>query len=315
MESLIFALRTVLPVLLVTALGYGMRRAGIVTAEFCRQLSSAVYMVLLPMNIFKEIHSQTIDVLDLRLVALALCVLTGVMVALFLLAPCVFPRQPAKAAAMAQALFRCNYTVIGLPLLQNMYTGAQLMPAYMVMPFTISYFNAGAILLLSVCNRGEKQRIHLPKVLWEAFTSPCVLAVLAAAAVAALRITLPQPLEKAVDMVGGTGATMALLALGGTFQPGEALRHWKSTLAISLGKLVLLPAICLPLALLWGARGCALATILFLVATPSGASCYPVAEKLGADGPMTAEIVVATHLLCGPTLFLWIFCLRAAGLI
>ena len=315
MESLSFALCAVLPVLLVTALGYVMRSKGIVTEEFSKQLSSAVYTLLLPMNIFKEIYHQQPESLDAGFILMVLCLLTAVAAALLFLAPRIFAHSPSRAAAIAQVIFRCNYTVIGLPLLQNMYSGAQLLPAYMVMPFTIAYFNAGSIFLLSLCGRRRDQPLHPLKVIWEAVTSPCVLAVLAAVAVTAAGIRLPAPLEKAVDLVGGTGSTMALIALGGTFHPQQALSHWKSTLSISLGRLVLLPACCLPIALLWGARGCALATVLFLMGTPSAASCYPVAEKMGADGTMTAEVVVSTHLLCGPILFLWIFALRALGLI
>ena len=89
----------------------------------------------------------------------------------------------------------------------------------------------------------------------------------------------------------------------------------KPTLAASFLKLLLQPAIILPLAAAMGFTGEKMIGILIMLASPTTPSCYIMAKNMKNDGTLTASIVVMTTILASFTLTGWIFLLRMLGLI
>lgn len=84
-------------------------------------------------------------------------------------------------------------------------------------------------------------------------------------------------------------------------------------MAASLIKLIIQPAIFLPIAHMIGFGGEEMIGILVMLAAPATPSCYIMAKNMNNDGVLTASIVVMTTLLAAFTLTAWIFMLKTMG--
>ena len=83
----------------------------------------------------------------------------------------------------------------------------------------------------------------------------------------------------------------------------------------ALVKLVVLPALALPLGVVLGFRQDALIALLVMTGTPSAVSSYIMAENMGNDGVLANGIVAVTTLLSAVTVTGWVFLLRTMALI
>ena len=70
-------------------------------------------------------------------------------------------------------------------------------------------------------------------------------------------------------------------------------------------------AICLAL----GYDGVPFISLFAIFCVPTAVSSYPMAEQMGGDGPFSAEVVATTSLFSLVTVFVWVACLQAAGMI
>jgi hypothetical protein len=120
-------------------------------------------------------------------------------------------------------------------------------------------------------------------------------------------------LDKTLSSVAALATPQALICIGAGFEGRKALKKIKPTLAAAFIKLMVLPALFLPLAVSLGFRGQALITILIMLGSPTTPSSYVMARNMGADDTLTSSVIVATTLLSAFTLTFWIFLFRQLG--
>ena len=99
------------------------------------------------------------------------------------------------------------------------------------------------------------------------------------------------------------------------FEGKKALAEMKPTLVCSFIKLILQPAIFLPLAVLLGFRSDKLVAILIMLGAPTTVSCYIMAKNMKHEGILTSSVVVATTFLSSITITFWLYLLKTFGLI
>ncbi|MCD8008475.1 MAG: AEC family transporter, partial [Clostridiales bacterium] len=145
--------------------------------------------------------------------------------------------------------------------------------------------------------------------------NPIILGSLAGLPFALLRITLPTLATSTLDMVGDTATPVALLVVGATFSGAEALKKWKPAAVATCIKLLVLPALFLPLAAWLGFRGSEMVAILIMVGSPTTVSCYVMAKNMHGDGVLTANVIVLATLLSSVSITFWLFLLRSCGLV
>ena len=61
MEALIFAVNAVLPIILLVALGYGLKRIGLIPAAFAPMANKLVFRVFLPVTLFLNVYGISAD--------------------------------------------------------------------------------------------------------------------------------------------------------------------------------------------------------------------------------------------------------------
>ena len=150
MESFLFAVNAVLPIILMVGLGYILKRIGFLNADFSRMGNRLVFRVLLPamlfLNVYKISDPSGIELTYVWyvLVALAVIFLLSIPLVFF------FTKHADRRGVLLQAGFRSNYALIGLPLAQSLFGEAGVTVATVLSAFTIPLLNVLAVISLSM---------------------------------------------------------------------------------------------------------------------------------------------------------------------
>lgn len=106
-----------------------------------------------------------------------------------------------------------------------------------------------------------------------------------------------------------------LIVLGGSIHLSRFGDYGRSLWLAVLGKSVIIPLVFIPLVVLAGFRGDALAALAVMLACPTAVSGYTLANQCGADGELAAQLIVVTTLFSVVTMFLTIWVLTSMALI
>ena len=121
MDSLIFALGAVLPIILMVAIGYVLKRIGMLDGTIAKALNRLVFRLFLPVMLFLNIYKiQSFASVGFGYIGYAI----GMLLVIFLLsipAVLLITRQAPRRGALLQACFRSNFALIGIPLAQSLF--------------------------------------------------------------------------------------------------------------------------------------------------------------------------------------------------
>ena len=106
-----------------------------------------------------------------------------------------------------------------------------------------------------------------------------------------------------------------LLGIGAGFKGRAALAKAGPTAAATLLKLVVLPAVFLPLAVAFGFTDEKLVALLVMLGSITTPASYVMARQMGHEGTLTGSVCAATTLLSALTLTGWLFWARSGGYI
>ena len=107
----------------------------------------------------------------------------------------------------------------------------------------------------------------------------------------------------------------AMLSLGSGFD-FSSMKRWARHLAVvCAGKLVILPAVLVCLAVLLGIRGADLIAVLVYSGAPTAVNSYSTAASMGGNEELAGEIVAVTSLLSILTMFLFLSGMGISGLL
>ena len=80
-------------------------------------------------------------------------------------------------------------------------------------------------------------------------------------------------------------------------------------------KLIILPVIGFAVGVLFGMSKTDLAVFIAIFASPTAVTSYTMAEQMGGDGELAAQIVAFGTAMCILTVFMWVFVLKQINLI
>lgn len=196
------------------------------------------------------------------------------------------------------ASFRSSAAVMGLAFIQNLY-GTSVMGPLMIIG-AVPLYNIYSVIVLTFEAAGEESGKDTSKIKTACINivkNPIIIAIVLGIISALLKIEYPVLVNKTVNNVAQMATPLALIALGAGFEGRAALAKIKPTMAASLIKLIIQPAIFLPIAHMIGFGGEEMIGILVMLAAPATPSCYIMAKNMNNDGVLTASICVRQHFL------------------
>ena len=310
LNNLIVSFNAIVPLFLLIALGILLKRRRIVTDQVLPQINNMIFRVFLPVMLFYNVYKASLD--QLKSANVLWFMGCGVM-AVFAAAVLIIPRiekEPAKRGAMIQAMFRSNFLILGLPIIESIFGAEQIGGAAVAVAIFVPLFNALAVATLEIY-RGSKPSPK--KILWGIAKNPLIWASVLGLFFLFLGIQLPTVLEKPVGSLSAMASPLALVCLGASLHFDQIRGNKRNLLICVVGRLLIVPGIIIPVAIAFGFRNVDLGIMMALFASPAAVTSFVMAQQMDSDAELAGQAVVFTSLISSITLFLWTFLLKELG--
>lgn len=327
MDSLLFALNAVLPIVLTVAVGYGLKKIGLMDQSLAKACNRLVFRVFLPamlfLNVYKIEELGGIEAGYILYVVIAVLAIAAVSTPFVLL----LTKDRRRRGALLQGAFRSNYALIGIPLAQSLFGQQGVIVATLLSAAVIPLFNVLAVVCLSVFGDGSGKP-QLSKILKGIVKNPLILSILAGLvallvrgllqdAGVAFRLSDVAPIYKVLGYLSDLATPLALLVLGAQFE-FSAVRELRREIVFgTLMRTVFVPLLGIGTAyVLFADRfsGAHFAAFVAVFATPVAVSSVPMAQEMESDVVLAGQLVVWTTLFSALSVFITSFLLRAAGI-
>lgn len=315
MEQLLFSLNATIPVFLVMVIGYFLKQLRIIDEPFVKTLNSFNYKITLPALLFRDIAgSDFYSVWDTKYVLYCFLVTLVCNGTIWIFAG-LFYQNKAQLGELIQASYRSSAAVLGIAFIQNIYGNSGMAPLMII--GTVPLYNIAAVMILSFTGPNARgiDKASLKASLKGIITNPIIIGILLGMIVSLCRISFPIIISKTLNNIAVLASPLALIGLGAGFEGRKALKQLVPTTVASFLKLIALPTIFLPLAVVMGFTDEKLIAILVMLGSPTTASCYIMAKNMGHEGTLTSSVVVATTFFSSITLTVFLFLLRSLNLI
>lgn len=313
MESLVFSLNATLPVFLVIVVGYFMKQKGVLNEAFVKCANKLNYVATLPVLLFTDLAAtDIIGDFDLKYVLYCAGVTTVAFFGAWLCAK-IFVKDKAIVGEFVQASYRSSAAIMGVAFIQNIYGSSGMAPVMII--GCVPLFNVFAVLVLTFEGvRTVPGTNHVKESLKGIAKNPIIISIVLGVIASLLQIRFPVIIDKTLSSLAKTASPLALITIGAGFEGKKAVAKIKPTIAVTVVKLIVLPAVFLPIAVKLGFRSEGLIAIAVMLGSPTTPSSYIMAKNMGYDGVLTSSAVVTTTLMSSVCLTFWIFVLKCLGL-
>lgn len=285
-----------LPIFAVIGLGWAAVRRGMVAPAVTEAVGVFAFNVALPAMLLRLMAAQRLsESFEPRFFAgyLAACLIVffAVMAGAMLLAR----RRRGQGAAIGAAAAMGNVGYLGPPLLLPILGERGAGPVAMAIMSEVAIVIAlGSVLMAPVGERGVLRRV-----LRSLLLNPVLLSIGGGAALGALGIPIPDPIERFLAFLGGAAGPTALFALGGTLGRLSLDRRLAAAAgAATLGKLVAYPLLAwlllgslLGLELFWVQAG------VMLAAMPTATNAFVLAQRFHTGADEVSAVVLLSTLI------------------
>lgn len=315
MDSLMFSLQATIPVFLLIVIGYLLYRGKLINDAFCQASDKLVFHVTLPLMLFSDLAGTNLQK-DFDLTYLLFCagVTTIIFFSLWFLARR-FLTNRSVIGEFVQVSYRSSAAILGYAIIKSVYGTVGAAPLMIL--GSVPLFNFFAILVLTMEGPRVKDDTFghkLGHALRTAAINPIIWGILLGLLASLLGLGhLPSIAQKTVNSLATLTTPLALLSIGASFQGTAAVEDLRLSGLASTIKLLILPALFLPIAILLGFSTSKLLALLIMLGSTATPTCFIMARNMGHDGSLSVSVIVLTTLLSAFTLTFWIFLCRALG--
>ena len=327
MDSLIFALGAVAPIVLMVVIGYILKRLNFMNERFSKEANRLVFRIFMPVMLFVKIYSMSdLKSIDLGFVGYAV---VAVIAVFFLSIPAsiIAARKKNRRGVLIQATVRSGYSLIGIPLAESLCGAAGATAATIVSAAVIPIFNVLAVIsLVAIGNDGEKKP-SVKSIIRDIVTNPLILGIATALVCVVIRSVFVQfdisfrlsnigPLMTVLNYLANLAIPLALLVLGAQFEFSAVAALKREIIFGTVARTVVVPMLTIGVAYFCfeGRFNAAqMATFVALFATPVAVPSVPMVQEMGGDVTLAGQLVVWSTLVSAFTVFAVTFLLRLGG--
>lgn len=311
MSNLLLTVNTVLPVFLVMVTGFICRGLKLVKPDAVKAMNRLVFQVFLPVSLAKSL--MTVDPETAINYSVMLYCAAGIL-ATFIVSMLLVPRFVAdnrRRGALVQGIYRSNYAILGIPLIESLFPGGDNGVSAMIALITVPMFNMLAVITLETFRGG---RFNLPRILLGIIKNPLILGCAVGFVIGKLPLTVPEFLMSTITKLGSVASPLALFSLGATIDLKKIGGNAKALLAGVSARLVIVPGVLLFFAYLLGYRGPEFAALMIAFGSPCAVSGYTMAAQMDSDAELAAQMVMLTTVLSVFTIFLMVLLFQNVGI-
>jgi predicted permease len=334
MDTFLFALNAIFPIVLLIMLGYFAKRIKFFDFVFYTNLNKYVFRIGLPTLMFFNILQM--DSLKDIPWSIILFVVIALFVVFLLSVPLVklLIKNNSEKGVVLQAAIHTNALLVGVPLMQTLGNPGSIVILSISRAFSLPFIIMLCVISLSMFQKDMVgQKMSVSKLVKNVLKNPLIIAVFLALFSLFLRGFIPQVngqrvfvLERDVKfmydtirMISQTASPMALIALGGQFEFKAISAQFKQiTIGVFL-RIVFVPSIVLTAAYLLKDRitdmHLAFAPMIALYATPIAVASVFMAEEMHSDTKLASQLVVWSAIFSIFTLYIIITTFRFLGVL
>jgi predicted permease len=292
-------------------LGYGLKQLKMATKDQFNAINRLIFKVFLPIHLFYSVYKTDIkSFFDGKLILFAVVTVLIVFAVGYGLV-FLFTKENAKRGVMLQGFFRSNFAILGIPLVNYICGESAGGLSALIVAIIIPLYNILAVITLE---RFRDGKIQFGKLLKGIATNPLVISCLIGVIFLALGIQLPSLVETTVSDAASIASPLAIVVLGASFNFSTIKTSIKELAITVCTRLLIVPALAIAAAVWLGFRGEALVCLMVAFGAPTAVSSFSMAQQMGGDEELAAQIVVFTSALCLFSLFGWIFLLSSLQL-
>jgi predicted permease len=316
LSILLFSFNAIAPLLFAIVVGWLIAWRGHINEENISFLNLLCFRYLMAFHIFNS--AMAVDFYAEFNPALILAGVAGifmVMLLSWLVFSLTIPNR-ARRCIFIVSSFRSNNMIFALPLATNLFGPSGVKAATMLVPVTIILFNFFTVVVMvyHAQRSGSGMVAALKRTVIEITKNPLIAGSVLGVLFSLLHIRLPGFLGGGVHSVASAATPVSLILLGAQIDIKKLAGSIKPVLGACLLRLVIVPAILIPLVIRAGFRGPELGALMVAFAAPCAVSNLIMARNYDIDPVFAAQTVYLSTVLSMFTIFIAISTLRALEL-
>lgn len=301
-------LRTAVPFFLLVGLGYLSRQLNLIQRDGVKALSAYVYFFALPALFFVNLSELDFDLNLLSFLSASLLPLLVVTVLLVLLRAIAGISKDAFFLLLFCSVMG-NYAFFGIPFSIFAFETAQAEYYASIAASIMSLMGITVGLVVLELNVVKEKPLSLAKALshvLKRFTrNPLIIAIVLGLIAAVSGLSVPQPIKSPLVMLGATTSAVAIFMLGAFFH-GRTYDRIKLAMALSLIRLLIMPALALLAVVLFELSDLEDAIVVIMHGMPLAIASVVLAERYRFHVHTITSLILITSLASIVTLNLWL---------
>lgn len=313
MENLIYSLNATLPVFTVIVVGYFLKKIGWLNEGFIKAANKINFNITLPALLIQDMmNTDFMQEFDIVYVFYCAIVTSLCFFGTWIVAKAVM-KDKTIVGEFVQGCYRSSAAILGAAFVLNIYGNTGMVPLMII--GAVPLYNIYAVLVLTVeCpEKGVQHTKKMSSTIKGIITNPIIISIIIGVLLSVFKVDFPKMIDNTIANFARISTPLALLAIGGSFEIGKALKKVRPAVIATFMKLVGWAAIFLPIAVWMGYRDEKLMALIIMLASPATPSCYIMAKSMKHEGTLTSSIVVLTTLCSAFTITAIIFVLRSMG--
>ncbi len=282
----------VVPVFLLIALGYGLRKSGFLIDKAWRPIEKLSINLLYPAFLIPAIWNANLLGGSATVAGASAVGATLLVAGATLLAKPLIKLDGPSYTSVFQGVIRWNSFVF-IPVIQSVYGAEGTAMAAVAIAFIIPVSNITCVMVLARWGSIHRE----PSVLGMAkamIANPILVACMIGLGLNLLRVPPIPGVSQVLDMTGAAALPLGLIVAGAGLSFAEVKRRRVTIAGITLVKLGLMPPLMWLIAWAMGGDQMAQGIALICGSAPGSAASYILARQMGGDAPLMAGVVALT---------------------
>ncbi len=336
MDTLLFAINAIMPIILLILLGYFLKRKNFLDEQWFKKGNKMIFRVCLPAMLFINVYNiESFSKINWTAVLYSEIVIVLLFLLGIPLVKWLIPDDKQKGVVV-QCIFRSNFGIIGLPLAEALGGAEGVGIAAVLSAFSIPTFNVLATIAMTMFLKDSGGKVDGRGMVKKIVTNPLNIGVATGLIVLAIRSLIPVNAENlpvftlkenlpllytAVNNVGKICSPLALIILGGLFEFSAIQGRKKPIIIGTAARIFFAPLVGVGTVILLSQYTsfqmdlAAYPALLALFGSPMAVSSAVMAQEMDNDSVLAGQLVVWTSFFSIITLFLFILTLRTLGLL
>ena len=309
-RMLIEVLGATIPVFVVIAIGFFIKKRGIIQESHVPLLNRLTYDFGLSALVFTGIIKNDFNDIFAPDILKVIFSSYFVFILLVFLSFYFTKLSPNLKSAAIVSSYRCNMAFVGIPVLLYAFGSLATAKASIVIALLLPLNIVSTALFFQFINKPGSD-FKIKELLRQIFTDPVIIAVILGLLISFFKVAIPGPLNKVFEILSNLAVPLALISIGASFKFFYIRRNIKFLLIISFAKLLLLPLISFVFSTYVFKVGILdRNTICILFATPVAVATYIQSRKYLNDSNFISSIIIISTLASALTISLWLLVLK-----